>query len=88
MRPAGNAGFPRHAAFPRTARSVFPANRDCKSACFWSDGRLHLLTSNQRPSLSSGPDLERLGQAEPYIPELAAAARLGRQGEPQRVGCD
>jgi outer membrane protein assembly factor BamB len=50
----------------------FPANPDCNSPCFWSEGRLHLFTSNQRPSRSSGPDLENLGQPEPCVFEDGA----------------
>lgn len=40
----------------------FPADPDCNSPCFWHDGQLHLFTSNQKPSRSVGPDLERLGR--------------------------
>lgn len=50
----------------------FPANPDCNSPCFWSDGRLHLFTSNQRPSLSVGNDLETLGQPMPSVFEDGA----------------
>jgi hypothetical protein len=51
-----------------------PAAPDCNSPCFWSAGQLHLFTSNQRPSLSSGPSLETLAQPEPCVFEDGAKA--------------
>ncbi|MFM8359717.1 MAG: sialidase family protein, partial [Verrucomicrobiota bacterium] len=45
----------------------FPADPDCNSPCFWHDGQLHLFTSNQKPSRSVGPALERLGQPVPSV---------------------
>jgi hypothetical protein len=45
----------------------FPADPDCNSPCFWHDGQLHLMTSNQKPSRSVGPDLERLGAPVPSL---------------------
>jgi hypothetical protein len=45
----------------------FPASPDCNSPCFWSEGQLHLFTSNQHPSVSSGSDLEHLGKPAPCV---------------------
>lgn len=45
----------------------FPAPPDCNSPAFWSQGRLHLFTSNQKPSRSTGPSLEQLGPPEPCV---------------------
>lgn len=50
----------------------FPANPDCNSPCFWNDGRLHLFTSNQRPSISVGESLETLGKPIPSVFEDGA----------------
>lgn len=50
----------------------FPASPDCNSPAFWHNGQLHLFTSNQRPSRSSGPDLEKLGQPVPCVFEDGA----------------
>lgn len=50
----------------------FPADPDCNSPSFWSDGRLHLFTSNQKPSRSTGPNLEGLGAPEPSVFEDGA----------------
>lgn len=43
----------------------FPADPDSNSPAFWDGDELNLFTSNQKPSVSRGPDLERLGGAEP-----------------------
>ncbi len=48
-------------------RLEFPADPDCNSPCFWHEGQLHLFTSNQKPSRSVGPDLERLGAPVPSV---------------------
>ena len=37
-----------------------PGNTDCNSPCFWNARGLHLFTSAQAPSLTSGPSLDRL----------------------------
>jgi hypothetical protein len=50
----------------------FPADPDCNSPAFWHNGQLHLFTSNQRPSRSSGPNLETLGEPVPCLFEDGA----------------
>jgi hypothetical protein len=51
----------------------FPAEPDSNSPAFWDAEGLHLFTSNQKPSVSVGPDLERLGAPVPSRFEDGAA---------------
>lgn len=52
--------MPRRATLHPARPLRLPGHTDCNSPCFWNGRGLHLFTSAQTPSLSSGPSLDRL----------------------------